>query len=67
MVVLDAVMVVEILDHDAEGLGDRTRRGVAEPVDPLESRAVAEMKTRHRIDAASGHGWPRQIVRAKPH
>src|SRR4051794_1543418 len=67
MVVLDAVMVIEIIDHDTEGLRDRTWRSVAEPVDPLEPRAVAEMKTRYRIDAASGHGWPRQIARAKPH
>jgi hypothetical protein len=34
MVVLDAVVVVEIVDHDAEGFLDRTELGVAEPVDP---------------------------------
>src|ERR1700692_4326764 len=42
MVVLDAVMVVEIVDHDAEGFLDRTACGVAEPIDPFEPRAVAE-------------------------
>src|SRR4029077_11381483 len=30
VVVLDTVMVVEIVDHDAEGFMDRTARGVAE-------------------------------------
>ena len=32
------------------------RRGVAEPIDPFEPRAVAEVKARHRVDAASGDG-----------
>src|SRR6266404_4908796 len=66
MVVLDAVVVVEIVDHDAEGFLDRTELGVAEPVDPLEPRAVAEVKTRYRVDAVSGR-WPsRQVGRTKP-
>src|SRR5687768_7252892 len=42
VVVLDAVMVVEIVDHDAEGFLDRTACGVAQPIDPFESRTVAE-------------------------
>src|SRR6267154_425126 len=54
VVVLDAVMVVEIVDHDAERFLDRTAHGVAEPIDPLKPRAVAEMKARYRVDAASG-------------
>src|SRR3954451_22283378 len=67
VVVLDAVVVVEIVDHDAEGFLDRTELGVAEPVDPLEPRAVAEVKTRYRVDAVSGR-WPsRQVDRTKPH
>src|SRR6266478_8969007 len=53
VVVLDAVMVVEIVDHDAEGFLDRTARAVAEPIDPFEPRAVAEVKARYRVDAAS--------------
>src|ERR1700694_2801660 len=53
VVVLDAVMVVEIVDHDAEGFLDRTACGVAEPIDPFEPRAVAEVKARYRVDAAS--------------
>ena len=35
VVVLDADMVVEIVDHDAEGFLDAARRVVAEPIDPL--------------------------------
>src|SRR6266478_8547106 len=54
VVVLDAVMVVEIVDHDAEGFLDRTARAVAEPIDPFEPRAVAEVKARYRVHAASG-------------
>src|ERR1700677_3661509 len=53
VVVLDAVMVVEIVDHNAEGFLDRTGCGIAEPIDPFEPRAVAEMKARYGIDAAS--------------
>jgi len=33
---------------------DRTACGVAEPIDPFEPRAVAEVKARYRVDAASG-------------
>src|SRR6267154_373788 len=54
VVILDAVVVVEIVDHDAEGFLDRTELGVAEPVDPLEPRTVSEVKTRYRVDAVSG-------------
>src|SRR6202165_5496031 len=51
VVVLDAVMVVEIVDHDAEGFLDRSARGVAEPLDPFEPCAVAEAKARSRDEA----------------
>ena len=54
VVILYAVMVVEIVDHDAEGFVDRTARGVAEPIDTFEPRTVAEVKARYRVDAASG-------------
>src|ERR1700724_461778 len=67
VVVLDAAMVVEIVDHDTEGFADRTARGVGEPIDPFEPRAVAEVKARYRVDAASGWRPPRQIQRAQPH
>jgi hypothetical protein len=54
MVVLDAVMVVEIVDHDAEGFLDRSALCIAEPIDPFEPCAIAEVKARYGIDAASG-------------
>src|SRR3984957_6686664 len=67
VVVLDAVMVVEIVDHDAEGFLDAAWRVVAEPIDPFEPCAIAEVKARYGVDTASGGRLPRQIQRAKPH
>src|SRR5258705_14000584 len=64
VVVLDAVMVVEIVDHDAEGFLDAAWRVVAEPIDTFEPRAVAEGKTRYRVDAY--RGLRRRIAGAKP-
>src|ERR1700722_4628092 len=64
VVCLDAVVVVEVVDHDAEGFLDPARRGVAEPVDTLEPRAIAEVKTRNGVDAY--RGLARQIAGAKP-
>src|SRR5712672_2419801 len=64
VVVLDAVMVVEVVDHDAEGFLDAAWRVVAEPIDTFEPRAVAEVKARYRVDAYRGS--PRQIAGAKP-
>src|SRR6202035_2972496 len=59
VVILDAVMVVEIVDHDAEGFLDRTGCGIAEPIDPFKPCAIAEVKTRHGVDAYRGP--PRQM------
>src|SRR5258708_15227517 len=64
VVVRDAVMVVEIVDHDAEGFLDAAWRAVAEPIDPFEPCAFAEVKTRHGVDAYRRP--PRQIAGAKP-
>src|SRR6266436_462823 len=64
VVVLDAVMVVEIVDHDAEGFLDAAWRAVAEPIDPFEPCAITEVKARHRVDAY--RGLPCQIAGAKP-
>lgn len=50
---LDAVIVIEIVDRDAEGFPDPTNNCVAEPVDPLARRAVAGMKPCHRVGAVS--------------
>src|SRR5258707_3367483 len=64
MVVVDGVAVVEVVHHDAEGFLDTAWRAVAEPIDPFEPRAIAEVKTRHGVDA---YRWPpRQIAGAKP-
>src|SRR5260370_27932793 len=64
VVVLDAVMVVEIVDHDTEGFLDRTGCGVAEPIDPFQPCAIAEVKAGYRVDAY--RGLRRQIAGAKP-
>jgi len=49
---------VEIVDHDPEGFLDPMKGGVAEPVAPLQPRAVAQVKACHGIDAY--RGLPRQ-------
>src|ERR1700676_3694730 len=48
VVVLDAAMVVEVVHHDAEGFLDAAWRVVAEPIDPFEPCAIAEVKARYR-------------------
>src|SRR3979411_3249939 len=50
VVVLDAAVVVEIVDHDAEGFLDAAWRLVSEPIDTFEPCAVAEVKARYRVD-----------------
>src|SRR4029077_14511205 len=64
VVVVDGIAVVEVVNHDAEGFLDAAWRAVAEPIDPFEPCAVAEVKTRHGVDAY--RGLPRQIAGAKP-
>ena len=49
VVLLDVIEIVEVVDHQAVGLLQRAARCVAEPVEPLEASAVAEMETRDRI------------------
>ena len=49
VIALDLVEVVEIVDHDAEGLGEPLGRQVPLPVDALEPRAIAEMKAGDRV------------------
>ena len=48
VVVVDGVAVLEVVHHDPEGFLDAACRAVAEPIDPFEPRAIAEVKTRHR-------------------
>ena len=56
--VLGDVAVIEVVHHDAEGFPDAARRVVAEPIDPFEPCAIAEVKTRHGVDACRWRGLP---------
>ena len=49
MVGLDLLGVIQVIDHDAIRLLDPARRHVAQPVHPLQPRAVAEVEARHRV------------------
>src|SRR6516225_11351747 len=53
VVLLDVFEAIEIVDHDAGGFAQALWRKVAEPVDPLQPGAVAEMKARDRVDQPS--------------
>src|SRR6476660_1152624 len=46
---LDRARLVKIVDHQAERLPQALPRDVGEPVDPLELRAVVQVKARHRV------------------
>ena len=50
MVPFDLVEVVEVIHHQAGALGEPLGRCVAQSVDALKPRAVAQMKPRDRID-----------------
>ena len=54
VVLLDLAEVVEVVDHQPVRLAQALRRDVAEEVQPLEPRAVAEVEARHRVDRAAG-------------
>ena len=54
VVLLDLAEVVEVVDHQPVRLAQPVRRDVAEEVQPLEPRAVAEVEARHRVDRAAG-------------
>ena len=43
VVLLDVFETIKIIDHDAGGFAQGFRRNIAEPVDALQPRAVAEM------------------------
>src|SRR3954465_11917674 len=59
VVLLDGVEVVGVVHHQAVALLEALRRRVAEEIQPLEPRAVAEMEPRHRIDGSARPGlWP---------
>src|SRR4051812_9593895 len=50
VVLLDIVEAVEIVDHDPGGFAQSLWREIAEPADPLQPRAVAEVEAGDRID-----------------
>src|SRR4051812_5040027 len=50
VIALDLREIVAIVDHQAVRLAQPLLRSVGKPVEPLESRTVAEMKARHGID-----------------
>src|SRR5262249_23460335 len=53
VVLLDVVETIEVVDHDPRGLAYAFGGEIAEPVDPFQPRAVAEMEARHRVDHAA--------------
>ena len=50
VVLLDIVEIVEIVDHQAMRLVEPPSRKIAEPVEPFEPRAIAEMEARDRVE-----------------
>src|SRR3954463_12733040 len=62
VVLLDGVEVVEVVHHQAVALLEALRRRVAEEIQPLEARAVAEMEPRHRIDGPARRGLGAQEI-----
>src|SRR5882762_7343263 len=67
MVALDRFEVVEVVHHDAERFLDAARCGVSEPVDPLQTCAISQMKAGDRISWLLGRGVARQIGCTKTH
>src|SRR5260370_16540597 len=67
MIALDRFDVVEGVHHDAERFLDAARRGVSEPVDPLQTRAISQMKAGDRISRLLARGVARQIASTTPH
>src|SRR5260221_202777 len=56
-----SIVVVEVVHHDAERFLDAARCGVSEPVDPLQTCAISQMKAGDRIGRLLGRGMARQI------
>ena len=65
MVTLDRFDVVEVVHHDAERFLDAARRGVSEPVDPLQTCAISQMKASDRISRLLGRGVARQTAQKR--
>ena len=57
VVFLDVIKIVEIVDHQPVGLGERGGREIAVRIDPLELRAVAEVEARDGINPDFVRAW----------
>src|SRR5262245_61017738 len=53
VVLFDVIETIEIVHHDAGGFAQALWREIAEPIDPFQPRAIAEMEARDRIDQSS--------------
>src|ERR1700758_3344160 len=67
MISLDLVKPVKIVHHDAGRLLQALCGGVAEPIDPLDARAIAEVEMRYRVERPTrGRPLPHKIACAQP-
>src|SRR5262249_36454969 len=62
VVLLDVLKIVKIIDHQPIRLLQRSFRGIAEEVEPLEPRAVAEVEASDRIKRRAAGGARAQII-----
>ena len=67
VVLLDFVEPVEVIHHHAARMLHAGLRGVGEPVEPLDARAVAEMEARDRVERLASCFAARQVIRAQRH
>ena len=51
---LDFVKPVAVVGHHAKGVIQSTLRNVGTPIDPFQTCAVTQVKSRYRIDRAAG-------------
>src|SRR5262249_59656089 len=50
VITLDIIEIVEIIDHQAVGLSERSLRRIGKPIEALEPRAIAEMESGDRVE-----------------
>jgi hypothetical protein len=65
VVSLEIGQTVDVVHRHPGRAADAGRRGVAQPVDPFEPRAVGQMKARHGIRRFNPVLHPKQVVRAE--
>ena len=59
---LDEAQIVEVVDHQPVRLAQALGRGVAQPVEPLQPGAVAEMEAGDRVDRLAAGTLGAQVV-----